>query len=155
MSKGETKQKNKPRDNGKHPGGRPPYYSSPEEMQLLIDEYFKECEGEFLLDNDGDYVLNKYGMPIIIKSRAPSVVGLALKLGFTSRQALINYQERDEYFDSITRAKMKIEEYNNNRLYDKDGVQGAKFNLTVNYGYVDKTETDVNLKGKINIVDDL
>lgn len=30
-------------------GGRPRMYQSPEEMQVLIDRYFVECEGEILL----------------------------------------------------------------------------------------------------------
>lgn len=130
------------------PKGQPPYYTNVEDMHKLIEEYFKECEGEYLFDQNGNHVFNKYGEPIVVKSKPPSVAGLALKLGFTNRQSVLNYQNKDEYFDTITRAKLRIEEYNNTRLYDKDGVQGAKFNLTVNYGYVEKKEvqSDINLK---------
>lgn len=137
--------KDKTDDKPKHAGGRPPYYTTKEEMQKLVDQYFEECGGEILLDKDGNPRLTKYDEVIYIKSTPPSIAGLSYALGFTSRQSLLNYADKPEFMDIITRAKLRIEIYNNSRLYDKDGVQGAKFNLTVNYGYVDKTETDLNI----------
>lgn len=136
----------KPKDGSKNPGGRPKAYESPENMQELVDKYFLDCEGTLLTDAEGKPRLNKYDEPIYIDKTPPSIAGLALALGFTSRQSLINYQDEEKFVDVIKRAKLRIEIYNNSRLYDKDGVQGAKFNLTVNYGYVDKTETDINIK---------
>ena len=60
---------------------------------------------------------------------------------------MINYQGKQEFVDAITRAKLIIEDYANQRLFDKDGVQGAKFTLTNNYeGYKEKVETDLNIK---------
>ena len=119
-------------------GGRPAYYNDAIQMELLIDRYFEECEGRPLLDKDGNPLLDKNYQPIIIGRMPPSIAGLALALGFTSRQSLLNYQDKIEFMDALTRAKLRIEVYNNSRLYDKDGVQGAKFNLSCNYGYVDK-----------------
>lgn len=124
--------------------GRPPTYKTVKEMQDIIDKYFKSCEGEVLKGEDGEVVLNKYGQPVILGRKPPTVTGLALALGFTSRQTLLNYADKKEFVDTITRAKMIIEEYAESRLYDKDGVNGAKFNLINNFkGWRDKQEQEV------------
>ena len=43
----------------KHAGGRPPFYSTVEEMQAKIDEYFIKSKGEYLTDEDGNIVIVK------------------------------------------------------------------------------------------------
>ncbi len=145
--------KDPPKD--KHPGGRPPLYKSAEEMQKLIDEYFLECEGKPFIKPDGEVLTDKHGYPVMVGVKPPSIVGLALKLGLKSRQAIINYQDRPEFNDTITRAKMRIEEYNNARLFDKDGVRGAMFSLSVNYGYVEKQGIEHSGQIGVKIVDDI
>jgi hypothetical protein len=126
----------------KHAGGRPPFYKSVEEMQAKIDEYFIKSKGEYLTDENGEIVVVK-GNVVIVDSYPLTVTGLALALGFLSRQALLNYQEKTEFHDAITRAKLVIEDYANKRLYDKDGVQGAKFTLTNNFeGYKEKQDIE-------------
>ena len=125
--------------------GRPLMYNSVEEMQEKIDQYFVDCEGELFRDDDGEIVYDKFGKPIIMNAKPPTVTGLALALGFTSRQALLNYQNRDEFFDAITRAKTRIEEYVEGRLFDKDGVTGAKFSLANNFkNWTDKAPTELD-----------
>lgn len=115
--------------------GRPRKYKSAAEMQEAIDQYFGECQGAPLIDlKTGNPVLNKFGYPIILNRRPPTVTGLALALGFNSRQALLNYQARSKAFnDTLTRAKSRCEEYAEARLYDKDGSNGAKFSLANNF----------------------
>lgn len=113
--------------------GRPPKYKDKEEIEGKIQEYFKKCEGEILRDDEGNVVYNKYGQPAIINRRPPTVTGLALALGFASRQALLNYQGKKEFNDTITRAKSYIEQYVEERLFDRDGVNGAKFSLINNF----------------------
>ena len=68
--------------------GRPPKYKSKEEIEEKIDAYFKECEGEILKDEKGKTVFNKFGNPVIINQKPPTVTGLALALGFTTRLSL-------------------------------------------------------------------
>lgn len=122
--------------------GRPLKYKTKEELQNAIDEYFKNCEGEVLKDSGGDTVFDKHGQPVIVGQKPPTVTGLALALGFNSRQALLNYQAKKQFNDTITRAKSKCEEYAESRLYDKDGVNGAKFSLTNNFkGWSEKPDT--------------
>lgn len=135
--------------------GRPPTYETVEEMQKKIDQYFNSCKGEMLKDEDGQPILDKYNKPIFINQKPYTVTGLALYLGFTSRRALLNYEAKEEFVHAITRAKTKIEEYAETRLYDKDGCNGAKFNLQNNFGWREKTEiessnTNLNLNKDVS-----
>ena len=76
----------------KHPGGRPRKYQSVEQLQAAIDSYFELTE-------------------------KVTVTGLALHLGFNSRQALINYEVySEEFHDAIKRAKLMVEAYYEERL---------------------------------------
>ena len=139
----------------KNKGGRPPKYTEDdvELMQKKIDDYFAWCDGE-MLEVDGQPVLDKYGMPIMIKTHPYTMTGLALALGLKSRQALLNYQGRPEFNDTITQAKAKVEQYAEERLFDKDGANGAKFSLSNNFsGWREKQqiEADVNQSVNINI----
>ena len=114
--------------------GRPPKYKNVEEIEDKIEQYFAICEGEPLLDNEGKPVVNEYGYPCWIKPpKPPTVTGLALALGFTTRLSLLNYQDKKEFMNTITRAKTKIEEYAESRLFDRDGSNGAQFSLRNNF----------------------
>jgi hypothetical protein len=59
---------------------------------------------------------------------------------------LFDYIERgDKFTDTIIRAKQICENYANQRLFDRDGVNGAKFTLINNFkNYSDKKELDLN-----------
>lgn len=134
--------------------GRPPMYKNAEEIQEKIDAYFKDCEGELLLDAEGNPIIDKYGDAVRVGTRPLTITGLALALGFNSRQALLNYQDKPEFNDTITRAKAKVEQYAEERLFDKDGANGAKFSLSNNFeGWREKQqiEADVNSEVTINI----
>ena len=134
--------------------GRPPKYKNKKEIQEKIDAYFEECEGTVLKDKEGNAVTDKNGNIIICGKKPPTITGLALALGFSSRQALLNYQDKDEFVDTITRAKSKVEQYAEERLFDKDGSNGAKFSLANNFeGWKEKQqiEADVNNEVSINI----
>lgn len=138
--------------------GRPPKYKTVAEMQEKIDAYFKDCEGKLLTDKYGNYVFDKFGKPVITGARPITVTGLALALGFTSRQALLNYQGKEKFVDTITRAKARIEQYAEERLFDRDGANGAKFSLANNFkGWNEKAkvEVDGNLTDKTSKLDSL
>ena len=113
--------------------GRKPKFNSPEEMQEKIEAYFKSCEGTLLTDDDGKPVFNKYGEPVVYGEEPLTVTGLALALGFTSRRALLDYQAKQAYKEIIEKAKLRIENYAEKRLYDKDGMNGARFTLQNNF----------------------
>lgn len=133
-------------------GGRPPFYNTAEEMQKVIDEYFESCKGEMRYDDNGLVYRDKYGLPIFFDVKPPTITGLALALGFTSRQALLNYQAKDEFVDTIMRAKAKVEQYAEERLFDKDGANGAKFSLANNFdGWKEKKEIEADVNNKVTI----
>lgn len=137
----------------KNPVGAPPKYRSVKAMQEKIDAYFEACKGKPLLYDNGKPMRNKNGYIIYDDKKPPTVTGLALALGFTSRQALLNYQNKPEFVDTITRAKARCEQYAEERLYDKDGSGGAQFSLRANFGWDDKTKQES--AGTVNIIYDV
>lgn len=141
------------RKEGEHMArGRRRKYTSVKQMQKAIDAYFEKCEGEPLMV-DGAPALDKYGRPIILNAKPPTITGLALALGFTGRQALLDYQAREEFTDTVTRAKSRCEEYAESRLYDKDGANGAKFSLGCNFGWREVTETKLSTDAVKVVID--
>lgn len=135
--------------------GVKPRYETAEQMQVAIDAYFESCRGEVLKNAAGEPMLNKYGMPIIYGEKPLTMSGLALALGFNSRQTLLNYKEKPDFLDTITRAKQRVEEYVEGRLFDKDGAVGAKFSLENNFGWTSKQETKVEADTRVVIIDDI
>lgn len=132
--------------------GRPPKYKTKEEIQEKIDAYFEECKGEVLKDADGNPMIDKWGNPIVLGARPLTITGLALSLGFNSRQALLNYQGKKEFNDTILRAKAQVERYAEERLFDKDGANGAKFSLANNFdGWKEKKEIDADVNSTVTI----
>lgn len=121
-----------------------------------MDAYFADCEGRPLTDESGEVVLNKNGSPVIVGAHPPTVTGLALWLGFKTRQSLLNYQHRsDKFNDILTVAKSKCEEYAERRLFDRDGVNGAKFSLANNFkGWSEKPENNSESQ-EVHIIDDI
>lgn len=99
-------------------GGRPAKYNNKEELQERIDKYFKECDQ---------------------KKEPYTVTGLGLALNM-SRQDLINYSNKEEFFDTIKNAKQKVENYLEKRLIKDSSATGIIFNLKNNYGWKDKQE---------------
>lgn len=109
-------------------------YTNAKELEQAVALYFKDCAGHALTDADGNIIMDKSGQPILIDAHPPTVTGLALALGFKTRQSLLDYQARSNAFnDVLTIAKSRCEEYAERRLYDRDGVNGAKFSLANNF----------------------
>jgi len=105
---------------GSRGAGRPPYYSSVQEMQAAIDGYFNMADEK--------------GWPYTIPD-------LALALGFTSRQSLLNYSCKPEYMDTIKRAKLRIEGQRARQLVQGQGmVAGQIFDLKNNFGWRDQQD---------------
>lgn len=100
--------------------GRPVKYKTPEEMQILIDAYFKERD----------------------ETKEPyTMTGLAIALDM-DRKSLVNYAQRDEFFLTIKKAREKVEDYAERSLYRASNVTGIIFNLKNNFSWVDRQEID-------------
>ena len=106
--------------------GRPPKFSSVEQLESLIDQYFKACDA---------------------LQRPYTITGLALYLD-TTRETISDYKEKPEYSDSLKRAKLRCENWvEEGALTNKVNATSAIFNLKNNYGWKDKTESDVTSNG--------
>ena len=128
-----------------------PRYKTPEEMQERIDAYFKACEGRPLLNEYDEPARDKFGAPILLDVRPPTVTGLALALGFTSRQALLNYQAKKAFVDTVTRAKSRVEQYTEERLFDRDGQRGAEFSLKHNFRWEGQQRDEKQAGGVVEL----
>lgn len=124
------------------PAGRPPKYETPEEMQRLIDLYFLACKTKATGDIGLIADLPDDDLEIVndIDDVYPTVCGLALLLDLT-RQGLIDYSERDEFIDTVKRAKSRVERFLEQRLYS-NAAAGTIFNLKNNFGWKDAKEID-------------
>jgi hypothetical protein len=123
-------------DSEKNPVGHPLKYKTAAALDRAINAYFDLCDPH-TQRRVVDCGINEKGETIwrereVMTEQQPyTMSGLALAIGLT-RQSLINYKNRDEFFDSITRAKARCEAYWEGRL-DSKHDRGAAFNLTNNY----------------------
>lgn len=109
------------------PAGRPLKFKTPKELEEKINLYFEECKEQ---------------------KKKPFITELAYFLD-TTRETLSDYKEKDEYSDSIKKAKLRCEiELERNLLEGKVNPTGSIFNLKNNYGWKDKTEQDITSAGK-------
>ena len=96
----------------------------------------------------------RFSIPTKASGFACVTVGVflhAYALG-TNRQTLLNYEEKEEFFDTIKGAKAKIELFNEEMLYNKDvSTTGVIFNLKNNYGWKDKQEIEADVKNDVTI----
>lgn len=99
--------------------GRKPKFKTVSELEKCIDEYFDEC--------------CKRGRPY-------TMTGLALALGFLTRKSLTDYEGKPEFVNTITRARARVEQYAEERLFDRDGARGAQFSLRYNFGWKDEDD---------------
>ena len=125
---------------------RPPFYKTAEELQAKIDEYFDSCGTTYVTDADGKMIFNQFGAPVVKDRNPPTVTGLALFLGFSSRQSLINYQSKKAFLDVISRAKLRVENFVEKKIYNPDiRPAGVPFVL-MNMGWSNPTNIRVEPK---------
>jgi len=110
-------------------GGRPLKFSSVEVLDGKIQSYFDEVAEDYYKDSNG-----------VIHQAPLTITGLALALD-TTRQTLMDYQERDEFTDTIKRAKTVIENYAEKRLFGSNAT-GAIFALK-NFGWKDTQDHNI------------
>jgi hypothetical protein len=126
----------------KHTGGRPPIFESSEQLKDKIDEYFEYIKGEWYWKAGSD----EDGKPIDVKEwerhpEACTITGLALFLGFESRQSFYDYSKKPEFSYIIKNAQFRVEhEYEKSALNAKNPT----FHIFAlkNMGWKDKTEVE-------------
>lgn len=100
--------------------GRPRIYNSADELQNEVDNYFNNTEQQNI-----------------------TITGLALHLGFESRQSFYDYEKNEEFSYIIKRARLKVELAYEWRL-NSNSCTGAIFALK-NMGWKDKQEVDASV----------
>jgi hypothetical protein len=119
-------------------GGRPLKYSSVEDLQSIIDEYFQHCDNRIKEVHKPDGETYGYSNP-----EPYTMSGLAYALGL-SRQGLMEYKAKDGFSDAIKDARNRVEVDIERRMNDKDTfTPGLIFNAKNNFGWRDKTEQEV------------
>lgn len=167
----------------KHAGGRPLLFNTVEELQTKIQAYFDDCkphpeqrviykwkqkdvQRRVRDDKTGKLVTktfqeNDYSQRpdeetewAISEPQIMTVSALAVFLG-TSRETLINYQVKPEFFDTIKEAKDIIEAQWEKRL-EGSNVTGVIFNLKNNWKWEDRSQSELtNPDGSLNPYADL
>lgn len=136
--------------------GTPPKYRTPEEMQVAIDEYFNSLMGP-MINKYGQVVYDDQGKKIMVQIRPATISGLANKLGMkTDTIKSYNYRALaglcdPQYSAVILSARQRIEQYAEERLYDRDGTSGAQFSLRRAFCWHDKLERGEIQKNAIAI----
>jgi len=107
------------------PAGRPLKFESPEILQEAVDAYFVKT-------NEDEWTMT----------------GLAMALDI-DYHTLINYGNKEQYFQSIKKARLKV-----HNAYEKDlrkkGRSGDIFALK-NFGWRDKQEVEQETTGSLKI----
>ena len=119
-------------------------YTDPKELQERVNAYFDSCFGVRYYKGHPMYDIE--GEPLIGQIEPFTLSGLARYLGIC-RNTLKNYELKSkaglippEYYEIIQDARMRVQEYAEKRLYDRDGSTGARFVLEAGFGWM--TEKD-------------
>ena len=112
--------------------GRPRAFKSVEEVEEKINAYFNYCEE---------------------KEKPYTMSGLAYYLGI-SRQTLVNYSNQDQFFDTIKKARDRVQmQLEENALSNKANPTFTIFNIKNNFDWKDSNEVKTNVE--ITKVDEL
>lgn len=112
--------------------GRPKIFNDVKEVEEKINAYFNYCEE---------------------KEKPYTMSGLAYYLGI-SRQTLVNYSNQDQFFDTIKKARDKVQmQLEENALSNKANPTFTIFNLKNNFDWKDNNEVKTNVE--ITKVDEL
>lgn len=101
--------------------GRPLAFKSVEELEEQIKKYVERCE---------------------LKEKPMTMSGLACWLNI-SRQTLVNYSYKEDFFDTINTARLMIQaDMEERALGGESNATVTIFSLKNNFGWVDKIETE-------------
>jgi hypothetical protein len=142
--------------------GRPRKWEDVSELEAAIESYFNSC---FMVkterikikdDETGGFewvdsiAKDREGNDIYIQIKPFTITGLAVALD-TTRDVLLDYEkkeDRKEFSNTIKKAKQIIQQYAEDYLFNGKNSTGAIFNLKNNWGWVDRTETDITSKNE-------
>lgn len=123
----------------KHSVGRPLKFKTEQELQEKIEEYFKSCWTQ-KIDMSGNpvFIKDKCGkktdIAVLEQNKPYTITGLAFFLD-TSRRVLREYEAKDQFSNTIKRAKEICLAYVEAYLFIGKNPTGAIFNLKNNWGW--------------------
>lgn len=112
-------------DKNKNLGGRPVKFSDPKKMEAILDKYFADTPEDKI-----------------------TLTGIILALDIT-KDTFYQYAQKEGFKEIINKARLRVENSYENDLRDK-GRAGDIFALK-NFGWKDKTETEILNNGSIAI----
>jgi hypothetical protein len=121
--------------------GKEPIFKTAEELDDKINKYFTEGIRETTR------IIGKGDNKEVVTEKIPTVTGLALYLGFHSRQSIYDYKANKNYTYIIKRAISLIEEHHEARM-SGNNVIGSIFWLK-NHGWKDKQEIDQGISDEL------
>lgn len=132
--------------------GKKPAFSSPQQLQAEVDQYFESCYGPLIDWKKNELVYDKNGEIVKVQVEPFTVAGLAYYIGVPTEvldkitwgwfDDLEDTTDEDELCSAILkRAKQRINLYAEKRLYDRDGVVGAKFVLDHHFKMIGQKES--------------
>lgn len=134
------------------PDGRPRIIDDPEDLLERVEDYFASCEPKLLTikgkDGEETPILDKNGNPTM-RGKTPTIAGLALHLGYCSRQSIYDIRDRkddDRFSYIIKKAVLFLESHWESNL-ENAACTGAIYWLK-NHGWHDKTEVDHTSQGR-------
>lgn len=125
-----------------HPGGRPPKFTDPKELDALIEDYFnspKRFRTKYTKDGKAIEV------PIY------TITGLMIHLGFCDRSSFYDNLKKPEFSHSLKMARARIEQFYELLLQDGLGA-GAIFALK-NFGWRDVQENKHSGEMSFNLLE--
>lgn len=130
--------------------GRPAFYDNEQELSAKIEEYFEYIKGEFedIKDPQTGKVTDRR---VIRKPEPPTITGIALFLGFESRQSFYDYEEKGQFSYAIKRGRLRVENGYEINLTTAQSATGSIFALK-NMGWKDKSEIDQRIEGELGII---
>jgi len=125
--------------------GRPLKFKTPDELESSIKSYFDECVPEIITLPDGKIQQ--------LKLNPPTLTGLALHLGFESRQSIYDYENRNDDFSyTIKRARLTCENFAEVALLSGTVQPAAGIFILKNYGWRDTQNMEMELNSNQNII---
>lgn len=140
----EVNQEQSQNEKPKNKGGRPRVFKTPEEMQVLLDEYFEIKSG-----HTRKMVLKNGAIVEVPDPEPVSIAGICAYLGITY-DTLSEYQKLDGFSVSITQAKLICEEFAVNMCFK--GKNKADFVLQNNFGWRNRSTSENKTENTTKIV---
>jgi len=106
-----------------------PKFESPEDLKLMVDDYLENPPIRTVITKDGP-----------VDYPAITITGLAIHLGFESRQSLYDYEKRDGFSYIIKKARLYVENAYEYQLQFGNST-GAIFALK-NMNWTDKVQSE-------------